>query len=90
MIITYAFVVTIWLCYLGYKLDGWKQDYKNLESNNAKLDIDKQRVETELKFLKESIVALYAKPVYVNLNQAQIEAIAQLLSDKMKEPSWVN
>lgn len=83
--IIYAIITTSLLLWMIFRSAGWRDKYLTTEEDRA-------RTQRELDFTKSTVVGLFNKPVYVSLSDDQVEKIAIMVSNRMKEQpdQWLN
>lgn len=80
----YCFVVTFIVVYLMILSASLRDEVTDVTA-------DKEKLQKELDFTKESIVGLFNKPIYATLTAVQIEQIGQIVAAKIQEPKpWLN
>jgi len=81
----YAIITTSVLLWITFRSAGWRDKYIAAEE-------ERERTQRELDFTKSTVVGLFNKPVYVSLSSDQVEQIAIMVSNRMKEQpdQWLN
>lgn len=51
---------------------------------------ENKKLKEELKFTKETIAALYNKPIYAAVTEGQIEKLGQIIASYLHPKEWLN
>jgi hypothetical protein len=88
----YIYVVVITgLCFwLAYRVDVWRNRYEAACDVAKEYAVEKEKLQKEYDFLKETIASWTTKPVYALLSDQQIQEIGKTVGQFIKEPKWLN
>lgn len=84
-------VVLSGLCIgLAHRVDVWRTKYNSACDVAIEYAKDKETLQKEYDFLKETVATWTTKPVYALLSDAQIAEIGKTVGQYIKEPKWLN
>ncbi len=83
--------VLVGICFwLAYRVDTWQKKYDDACDIAARYSDQRDALQKEYNFLKESVASWNTKPVYALLSDAQIQQIGETVGKFIKEPKWLN
>jgi hypothetical protein len=83
--------VLVGLCFwLAYRVDVWHNKYDAAYDVAKEYAADKEKMQKDYDFLKETVASWTTKPVYALLSDQQIQEIGKIVGQVVKEPKWLN